>query len=216
MGFFYIFILNLSFMKKILTGLILCFLILNCSKKESHDKTDTYIISYEDKKLQKYSDSVTNSNSNLVVIPNRGFYSECQLIIDKKGAFYFYQKDYFMRICGNHSKSDTLPHFLDLKPKDIVRIPEKSLNDFLSENILNKESGRRVLTIASQSDTIKNTSFLNFINKNKIDTYLIRRTTQEEDTVLKYKKKDTSYYSEDIKWDQNRIQLPFIKPKLDH
>lgn len=203
-------------MKKILTGLILPFLILNCSKKERTDKTDTYIISYENKKLQKYSDSVANSNSNLVVIPSRGFYSECQLIIDKKGAFYFYQKDYFMRICGNGSQNDTLPHFLDLKPKDIVRIPEKSLNDFLSENILNKESGRRVLTIASQSDTIKNTAFLNFINKNKIDTYLIRRSTQEEDTVLKYKKKDASYYSEDIKWDQNRIQLPFIKPKLDH
>lgn len=149
-------------MKKILTGLILCFLILNCSKKESHDKTDTYIISYENKKLQKYSDSVTNSNSNLAVIPNRGFYSECQLIIDKKGAFYFYQKDYFMRICGNHSKNDTLPHFLNLKPKDIVRIPEKSLNDFLSENILNKESSRRVLTIASQSDTIKKHLFFKF------------------------------------------------------
>ena len=203
-------------MKRVFSGFMICLLFINCNKKESFYKDETYIISYEDKKMQEYSDSLKNSNSNLVTIPNRGPYGETQLIVDEKGVFYFYQKDYIPKMCGTRNINDTLLHFIDLKPKDIVRVPQKNLNDFLSENILTKEDGRRILTIASPCDTIKNTSFFDFIHKNKIDTYLIRRTTQEEDTVLKYKKNNKPYYYEDIKWDQDRIQLPFIKPKLDH
>lgn len=111
-------------------------------------------------------------------------------------------------------KNDTLPHFLDLQPKDLVQIPKNIVTDFLSQNILNKEENRRILVVASQNDTIKNVSFFDFINKNQLRAYLIRRTTQEEDTVLKYKKNNEYYNSEDIKWDQDRITLPFIKPKL--
>ncbi|WP_035645673.1 hypothetical protein [Flavobacterium sp. ASV13] len=201
-----------------LIGFMICFLLWNCAKKEDQaiEHNFTYIISYENKKLQKHSDSLKNSNSNLIVIPPRRIYGESQLIIDKKGNFYFYQRDNIVKMCGTRSPYDTLPHLIGLKPNDIVRIPQKSLNDFLSENILTKEKDRRILTIASQCDTIKNSSLFNFINKNNIDTYLIRRTTQEEDTVLKYKKNNKFYYSEDIKWDENKIQLPFTKPKLNH
>lgn len=44
------------------------------------------------------------------------------------------------------------------------------------------------------------------------DTYFIGETTQEEDTVLKYKKNNESYYFENIKWDKTKIKFPeYIK-----
>lgn len=72
----------------------------------------------------------------------------------------------------------------------------------------------RRLIVASQKDTIKNTAILSFLNQNSLRYFGIRKTTQEEDTVLKYKKNNQYYNSESIKWDHERIVFPFIKPKL--
>ncbi|MFH7003760.1 hypothetical protein [Flavobacterium bizetiae] len=192
-------------MTRLFIGFLICLLFLNCTKKDEKivEKNKSYIISYEDKKLEKHYDS-------LAVPPpsTKGFfYGESQLIIDKKGNFYFYQKRYFLEFCSYGSEKDTLPHFLDLQPKDIVKIPKKCLNDFLSENILTKEKRRQILVIGSQSDTIKNPYFLDFLKSNIIQTYYIRRTTQEEDTVLKYKTNSDYYYSDSIKWDRSKIKF---------
>jgi hypothetical protein len=193
-------------MIRIFIGFMICFLLLNCAKKEEKAviKNKPYIISHEDKELEKYYDS-------LGVPPpsTKGFfYGESQLLIDKKGNLYFYQKRYIQILCSYGSEKDTLPHFLDLQPKDIVKIPKKCLNDFLSENILTKEKRRQLLIIGSQSDTIKNPYFLDFLKSNIIQTYYIRRTTQEEDTVLKYKTNSDYYYSDSIKWDRTKIKFP--------
>ncbi|MBO9583401.1 MAG: hypothetical protein J7574_04510 [Flavobacterium sp.] len=193
-------------MVRIFIGFMLCFLLLNCAKKEEKAviKNKPYIISNEDKELEKYYNS-------LAVPPpsTKGlFYGESQLIIDKKGNLYFYQKRYIQILCSYGSEKDTLPHFLDLQPKDIVKIPKKCLKDFLSENILTKEKRRQILIIGSQSDTIKNPYFLDLLKSNIIQTYYIRRTTQEEDTVLKYKANSDYYYSDSIKWDRTKIKFP--------
>ncbi|MNK72539.1 hypothetical protein D3C87_920190 [compost metagenome] len=194
-------------MGKIFIGFVICFLFLNCAKKEEKvvEKNKPYIISYEDEMLQKHYDSSAAPPPS-----TKGFfYGESQLIIDKKGNLYFYQKRYIQILCSYGSEKDTLPHFLDLQPKDIVKIPKKCLKDFLSENLLTKEKRRQILIIGSQSDTIKNPYFLDFLKSNLIQTYYIRRTTQEEDTVLKYKTNNEHYYYPDsIKWDQTRIKLP--------
>lgn len=209
-------------MKRVFLGFAICLFLLNCAKKEEKviTKSKPYIISYEDQKLEDYIDSLKKSKSNFVAFPRKGFYAEHQLIIDKKGNLYFYQKEYFMEMCSYGSENDTLPHFLHLEPKDIVRIPQKNLTYFLSENILTKEKNRRILIIASQNDTIKKPVFFDFLNKNNIGTYVIRRTTQEEDTVLKYKNNDKYlyYYPDSIKWDKTKIKFPeqikFIKPPI--
>ena len=197
-------------MKRVLVGFAICLFLLNCTKKEEKiiEKNKTYIISYEDEKLEKYYDSIKKHTDKFAPPPRKGFYAEHQLLIDKKGSFYFYQKIYFLEFCSYGSEKDTLPHFLDLQPKDILKIPETSLDDFLSENILSKEKNRRILIIASQNDTIKNTSFFKFLNKNQLQAYAIRRTTQEEDTVLKYKTNSDYYYSDSIKWDRTKIKFP--------
>ncbi|AWK04098.1 hypothetical protein HYN56_07580 [Flavobacterium crocinum] len=196
-------------MKRVFIGFVICLLLLNCAKKEEKAiiKNKPYIISYEDKELEKYYDS-------LAVHPpsTKGFfYGESQLIIDKKGNLYFYQREHFLALCSYGSENDTLPHFLHLEPKDIIRIPPKNLTDFLSENILVKEKNRQILIIASQNDTIKNPSFFEFLNTKNIGTYFIRRTTQEEDTVLRYKNNQSRhvyYYPDSIKWDKTKIKLP--------
>lgn len=206
MGFFYIFNSNLISMVRFFICFMVCLFLLNCAKKEEKavNKNKPYIISYEDKELQKYYDSLT------VPPPStKGFfYGESQLIIDKKGNLYFYQKEYIQILCSYGREKDTLPHFLNLQPKDILKIPKKGLNDFLSENILSKEKKRHVLIIGSQSDTIKNPYFLDFLKSNIIQTYYIRRTTQEEDTVLKYKNNSDYYYSDSIKWDRTKMKFP--------
>jgi len=202
-------------MSKMFIGFLICFLILNCGKKDEKQiaKNKAYVISYEDKKLQKYVDSLKESSGKKVVFPRKGFYGEHQLLIDKKGNLYFYQKEYYREFCSYGNQNDTLPHLLFLKPKDIIRVPQKSLTDFLSENILIKEKNRQILIVASQNDTIKNTSFFEFLNTKNIGNYIIRRTTQEEDTILQYKNNDRThfyYYPDSIKWDKTKIKLPNI------
>ncbi len=211
MGFF-ISLIQILIMNRIFIGLMVCFLLLNCSKKDEklRIKNKPYIISYEDDKLKKYVDS-SNKTGKKIVLPFKIFYGENHLLIDKKGGLYYHQQKYTEIDCGTGRENDTLPHFLNLQPKDLLKIPETSLIDFLSENILSKEENRKILIVASQNDTIKNISFFDFINKNKLRTYLIRRTTQEEDTVLKYKKTNQSYYSDEIKWDKTKIKIPSLK-----
>lgn len=193
-------------MTRIFIGFMVCLLLLNCAKKEKKTviKNKPYIISHEDKELKKYYDSLAAPPPSTKGV----FYGESQLIIDKKGNLYFYQKRHIQILCSYGSEKDTLPHFLDLQPKDIVKIPKKCLNDFLSENILTKEKRRQLLIIGSQNDTIKNPYFLDFLKSNIIQTYYIRRTTQEEDTVLKYKTNSDYYYSDSIKWDRTKIKFP--------
>ena len=203
-------------MARIFIGFMICLLVLNCTRKANNTvvKNKPYIISYEDKKLQKYLDSLKNNKGKIVPPPStKGFfYGESQLIIDQKGDFYYYQKEYIQIFCSYESEKDTVPHFLGLKPKDILKISKKHLNDFIIENILKKLERRQILIIASQNDTIKNDYFLNFLKSNIIKTYHIRKTTQEEDTVLKYKKNNESYYFENIKWDKTKIKFPeYIK-----
>ena len=45
----------------------------------------------------------------------------------------------------------------------------------------------------------------------KLQTYHVRKTTQEEDTILKYKKNGEYYDFENIKWDETKIKLPKYK-----
>ncbi|PUU71157.1 hypothetical protein DBB36_05185, partial [Flavobacterium sp. WLB] len=63
-------------MTRILIGFILCILFLNCEKKKENKdiKSKDYIISYEDKKLQNYIDSLKKNRSDFVAFPRKGFY----------------------------------------------------------------------------------------------------------------------------------------------
>lgn len=191
-------------MKKVVLILIigLCF---NCNKKQAFKKEiplKYYIISEVDSKRNEKL-----KNDKVPPPPHNSFYGESNMLIDGNGEIYYYQKAYFMRFCSNGMENDTLPEFLDLQPKDIIKLPKESLLTFVRENILNKNKNRQILIIASTNDTIKDNSFLKFIKVIQIPTYIIRRTTQEEDTVLQYKKNNLYYYSDSIKWDKTKIKF---------
>lgn len=146
--------------------------------------------------------------------PPSGFYGSSHIVIDKQGDFYFYQRTYYA-LWDCIVEENPIPDFINLQPKDLVKIPTTAVPDFLKENTaknIKEKSGG--LIIASQLDTLKSEGFFNmmhFLNdykKSQIAIYLIRRTTQEEeDVVLKYKKSDLYYDADSIKWDKSRIKF---------
>jgi hypothetical protein len=217
-------------MKSALIGFITCLLLFNCAKKEEKKivTNKPYIISQENKpKLsskQENKQEIKNipppppppPNSS---IPGWLVYGTNTFIIDTNSKIYYFQRnDNIGFICGTET-ADTIPHFINLQPKDLIEIPNKNIYDFIKLNY--KDDIRNITFIASKSDTLNSKSFfdlrktLESFTKGR-DFYHIRRTTQEEDTVLKYKKDNIYYNSEDIKWDKKRIIFPFIKPKLNH
>ncbi len=96
----------------------------------------------------------------------------------------------------------TLPHLLDLQPKDLIKIPKDCIEKIIEDNVMTKEKGKQILIVASQKDSIKDREFLKFLHHMKVPSYIIRRTTQEEDTVLHYKKTNQYYNSNDINWNK--------------
>lgn len=167
-----------------------------------------YIISAENIKIQKYSDSLKNSGSKIKILPLKGFYGECNLIIDRNGDVLYFQNKKVGRICGTEMENNSLPRFINLQPKDLIKIPKDCIEKFIDENVMTKEKRRQILVVASQTDTINDQKILSFFYNLKVPRYVIRRTTQEEDTVLSYKKKNAFYYSDSIKWDKSIIKLP--------
>jgi len=96
----------------------------------------------------------------------------------------------------------------------LIKIPATAVADFLKENTAkNIKEKRGGLVIASQLDTLRSEGFINMMHfihdykKSQIAIYLIRRTTQEEDVVLKFKESNEFYDSDSIKWDKSRIRF---------
>lgn len=198
-------------MKNILAFLF-CFALLCCNKKSEQKNNNeyekVYIISKEDNNLKKEIDSINSiKKDGRFALPRKGFYHENQLIIDKNNFVYYYQSRHIPIFCGYGMENDTLPHFLDLQPKDLIKIPKDCIDKIINENVMTKEKEKQILIIASQNDTIKDREFLKFLHHMKVPTYIIRRTTEEEDTVLLYKKINKYYNSDEIKWNKKRIKL---------
>lgn len=130
-------------------------------------------------------------------------------IIDNPSKIYYFQREQIGFICGTPT-TDTIPHFINLQPKDLIEIPNKNIYHFIKLNY--KDAFRNITFIASKSDTLQSKAFFDLRNSLNSsikgrDFYLVRRTTLEEDTVLKYKKNNKYYYSDSIKWDQTKIKL---------
>ena len=133
-------------------------------------------------------------------------------IIDTSGEVYFYERRQYGWFCGTGFDWNTPPEFIDLKPKDIVHVPTNSITDFIKLNVLSLDSNDRRVAIASVKDTIQSIGLSELFtmcneDSNKIG-WIFRKTTQEENTVLKFKKLNQRYYPEDIKWDSTKILLP--------
>lgn len=192
-------------------------LLLNCTKKEKI-KHEVYIISKAEsdyKKMLKESKNQTTPPP-----PPRGpfVYGSNNFIIDKDtNLFYFQQPSFF--ICGTGAENDTVPRLMEFKKEDFIQIPRNSIKEFVLLNL--KDGDRNFTHIASQIDTLYFHLYFDLVNavsqsilRKDGDIFIIRRTTQEEDTIIEYKKSGKSYYYSEIKWDTTRIdtvRYKFVK-----
>lgn len=191
-------------MKNVLVLMIVS-LFLGCVKKREVESQKLYIISEEDR---MYNEKLKKEKVSFPFIPV-GVSGESNLIIDKYSNVFYYQRNKKPALlCDYGRENDTIPLFLDLQPKDLIKIPKDYIGEFINENLKDKEKKKQILIMASQMDTIKDKQFLKFLKNIQIPIYIIRRTTQEEDTVLNYKKKNTFYDPKEIKWDKSRIKFP--------
>ncbi|MEP6931061.1 MAG: hypothetical protein ABI850_13645 [Flavobacterium sp.] len=202
-------------MSRLFIVVIVCFFLFNCSKKKDIQGNIPYIISIESK------GKITGNDTIPPTPPLVGWlvYGTDTFIIDSDTTIFYIRRHAIQRmICGNDT-FDTIPDFIGLQPRDLIMLSNKNIFNFIKLNY--SDDFRNATFIVSKSDTINSKAFFDLRKSLKIftrdrDFCIIRRTTQEEDTVLKYKKNNKSYYSDDIKWDKNRITFPFIKPKLNH
>lgn len=197
-------------MTRIFIGFMICLLLLNCTKKEVKKiaKNNPYIISKEDKETLE---DLKKRKIPPPPPPGEIFYGTNAFIIDKDSNLYYFQGNKSVLACSTGSENDTIPYFVDLQPKDLIEIPNNFIADFVKLNY--KKEIRNLTFISSQLDTLQSKNYFDLMKAIRIscqdmDTYFIGRTTQEEDTVLKYKKNNEYYDSNEIKWDKTKIKFP--------
>lgn len=129
-------------------------------------------------------------------------------IVKNSGGCIVYENDDF-------HKFKKYPNYLDLRTDNILKFTNKNFLEFIKTNndiflfdtIANCV---RIVIIASNKDTITNSAFYDFMNlimkKQKTIKkvhYIIRLTTEEENQVIFYKRRNLKYNPETIKWSKN-------------
>lgn len=208
----------------LITLLVLNFV--SCKKEYKAPKKENapYIISEQGDKFRRKE--VSGPNNDTIVLVTRVpkyFYGTENFIIDKNSNLYYYQlvKKYktedLVMICGTgleeEYKKDTISVFKNLNIEKMIQITANSIDEFIKTNLQKGEIN--AVKIASQLDTLKSNTYYKLIEaleknlsfKEDRDLYLIYRTTQEEDTVLHYKKNKKYYNPDLIKWDLKRIKF---------
>ncbi len=103
------------------------------------------------------------------------------------------------------------PIFLNLYPKDVVKIPVHGVKEFLNENLLNKSIYQKELMIALVKDSVYSPGLNEVLNIAKNQTngvrWYVRMATPEEIVVLRYKINNESYSPFYEKWDSTKIQF---------
>jgi hypothetical protein len=165
--------------------------------------------------IQKKSDYIliisswNKKNDSIERPPNPEAYHHFNFIIDSTGQLYYYQLEHVhLSSCiVDTNESPKVPEFIDLKPKDLIQIPENNISDFVKLNILNNKIGRRMISIASVQDTIKSNGLkilLHTIDSTRHWGYNIRLVTPEEKIVLSYKQRQDHYDPNYISWDSTK------------
>jgi hypothetical protein len=183
------------------------------------DSTD-FSNRYPDKSILK------PPQKNEIEIIESSFYYKTIVIFDSTDLVYLYQtdcsenKNSIVKYEGgcivdsddDYHKFKKYPNFIDLRPENILKFNNNNFIDFIKTNndIFQLDTTThcpRVLIIASNKDTIMNSAFydlMNLINKkqrtiNRVFC-IIRMTTEEENNVIYFKRRNMKYNPENIKW----------------
>ncbi len=189
-----------------LWGLLLLICIVHTSCKTNKNKSlKTFVIS-----------SLSKSDNLHFCLPTNNFrekeyYQEFNFIIDSTGSVYYYyiQPGEFGIMAG--------PVFANLRPGNIIKVPEFRVINFLIENVIEAKKNNIAISIASQKDTIQSLGFMEmyyYLRDNTADiNYYIRTTTTEENVVLFFKKRKEYYDPARISWDSTKtifINAPIV------
>jgi hypothetical protein len=156
------------------------------------------------------------------------FYSDIVFIMDSRNKVYIYQTENTNRFVRDNRISKLIfdynfPNYLGLKPENLITYNSNDFIAFIKANNdifgLNNDNGNHVhkfLYIVSESDTVKNDALyqLGKILRNDNVNYIVRRTTEEENFVLKFKRNKSAYFPEKLNWSSNFINgnfKPFTK-----
>lgn len=181
-------------------------LFLGCSLKTKHDNITFIIPNYPDPNLEMIRDGLPPPPPIIKI-----YYMPSNFIIDTNGNVYYYQQKLKPPIiCGTGFDWNTPPSFISLDPQDIIEVPIKNIEEFIELNINSVEINEKACAIASVKDTIASEGLAKILSvfkkKNNSIKWQFRKTTHEENIVLKFKKSKEKYYDpKEIKWDSTNI-----------
>ena len=147
-------------------------------------------------------------------------YAPFNFILDTGGRVYYYQLQLGKPKCASGNDDYLTPPFIRLLPENIVQVSQSNIEDFIKDNIQFLDKDYKYVSISSSLDTVKSSPLKKLIDIFRDTTYgatyLIRRTTQEEQIVLDYKKRQIYYDPNSVVWDSSRINFPIkmITPKI--
>jgi len=178
--------------------------LLSCGTKKYH--LPAYIIS---KEAAKSAAGIAIKN---VPPPIPVLYSSCNIILSENNKVYIHCL-YVRRHCITSLKQSK-PDFLGLMPSDFLILNSNQLIPYLDNNIFDAICSKGIsVSIASPTDTITHPSFKMLVHYlQKKGLLIIRRTTEEENYVLKAKKEFLDYNPEEIKWVNGFYNMNEIKP----
>ena len=144
------------------------------------------------------------------------YYSDKNFIIDETGRIFFYgRKDPRHWGCGTRDDKEDLsvpkPKFINLHPSEIIEIPQNSIKDFIKLNAAKNVFDHNFCIIASARDTFTSAaldSLFTQLYTHQKALHVIRRMTEEEKVVMRYKKNGEHYDPGRIEWDTTKIEFP--------
>ncbi|MBS1664318.1 MAG: hypothetical protein JST68_24950 [Bacteroidetes bacterium] len=153
-------------------------------------------------------------------------YLDGNLLIDSLGNYYYFQ---YTRMRFSDGEEDNRPLFLDLRPAELVRLPEEGVLEVLQLNRLRVDTMDRFgknqkdrLAIGLEKDSMRRPFF------RKLKSFLqeggffwgTRLLTQEEAAMLQSKRNGGLYDPAFVEWDSTKTRfmldtMKFTRPKIE-
>ncbi len=189
---------------------LIALLILGCNKQEQAEASSKEAVVYTVAPdiVQAFPDGQRSFASGA------DYYSDKNFIIDETGRIFFYgRRKYPRMVCGEDVSDGSvpIPEFINLHPAEIIELPRNSIEDFIRLNTPTDEREWNFPVIASARDTFSSVPLEKLLTqayKHKKAGHIIRRMTEEEKLVMRYKKSGERYDPDRITWDTIAVSFP--------